>query len=88
MKFACLVITRWNTTPRFMTVHYDGVYAVKRSGNKHFHVDKEMYKKVCCMLGSVVKLDRTTVHTYNGDFGVIHIGYVLILFRIAFRVGT
>ena len=38
MKFACLVITRWNTTPRFMTVHYDGVYAVKRSGDKHFRV--------------------------------------------------
>ena len=37
MKFACLVITRWKTT-QFMTVHYDGVYAVKRSGNKHFHV--------------------------------------------------
>ena len=39
------------------------------------------------MLGSVVKLDRATVHTYNGDFGVIHIGYVFILFRIALRVG-
>ena len=37
MKFASLVITRWNTT-QFMTVHYEGVYAVKRSGNKHFHV--------------------------------------------------
>ena len=50
--------------------------------------DKEMYKKVCCMLGSVVKLDRTSVYTYNGDFGAIHIGYVFVLFRIAFRVGT
>ena len=40
------------------------------------------------LLGSVVKLDRTSVYTYNGDFGAIHIGYVFVLFRIAFRVGT
>ena len=25
------------------------------------------------LLGSVVKLDRTSVYTYNGDFGAIHI---------------
>ena len=54
--------------------------------------DKEMYKKVCCraklLLGSVVKLDKASAHTYNGDFGAIHIGYVFILFRIAFRVST
>ena len=38
------------------------------------------------LLGSVVKLDKA--YTYNGDFGAIHIGYVFVLFRIAFRVGT
>ena len=40
------------------------------------------------LLGSVVKLDKASVYTYNGDFGAIHIGYVFVLFRIAFRVGT
>ena len=40
------------------------------------------------LLGSVVKLDKASVYTYNGDFGAIHIGYVFILFRIAFRIGT
>ena len=57
MKFACLVITRWNTT-KFMTVHYDGVYAVKRSGNKHFHVVvtiNKCTKKVHCTCKAVVR---------------------------------